>query len=97
MFKWYLYGILFIVIAVFVTVVGVISAYSGTKENLDSIQKSLAVIAPILIVLFTILYGLLYVWLQADPDIMIPLFMGLNLMNSIIGSVAVSTSILVKQ
>lgn len=97
MYKWYLYGILFIVIATFVTVVALVSAYSGTNENNDNIQKSLGIIAPVLIFIFLALYGLLYVWLQAEPDIMVPLFMGLNCMNSIIASIAVSTSILVKQ
>ncbi len=93
---WVKYTLMFIVV-LFLS--GFIAAYFyiGTKDNLDDLQKNLGIAVGVLFVIYIMIYGLLYVWLQAESDIFVPLVMLLCFINSLVATTGLTASILVKQ
>ncbi len=90
-------AILLVLLGSLAGITGTLGYYVGQNENLDEIQKKMSIIIPILCAIYLILYMLLYYWVQAEPQIMLPLFMVLSCINSIISTSSLGVSILTKQ
>jgi hypothetical protein len=93
---WVKYTLMFIVV-LFLS--GFIAAYFyiGTKDNLDDLQKNLGIATGVLVPVYIIIYGLLYVWVQAQSDIFVPLVLSLCFANSLLSTVAATASVMSKQ
>lgn len=69
----------------------------GNKENLDDLQKNLGIAVSILAPTLIVTYVLLYLWVQAEGQVFVPMMLGLSFMNSLIGLTGLTSSIMTKQ
>ena len=69
----------------------------GNKENLDDLQKNLGIAVAVLASILIVMYFLLYLWVQAEGQVFIPMMLGLSFMNSLIGLTGLTSSIMIKQ
>ena len=57
----------------------------GNKENLDDLQKNLGIAVAVLASILIVMYFLLYLWVQAEGQVFVPMMFGLSFLNSLIG------------
>ena len=90
--------ILFLVVII-IGLGGVITAlnfFVGDKDNLQEVQKNLAIIAGTSSVLIMILGIILYINIRVDPQTYFPVILLLNVVSLEVALIAVSSSILQK-
>ncbi len=95
--NWFKYALLVLLLLTLGGAGTVLYFFTGTKDNLDDLQKNLGIAVGVLFVIYIMIYGLLYVWLQAESDIFVPLVMLLCFINSLVATTGLTASILVKQ
>ncbi len=95
--NWYKYALLALLLLALGGAGTVLYFFTGTRDNLDDLQKNLGIAVGVLFVLLIMIYALLYVWLQAESDIFVPLVMILCFVNSLVSTTGLTASILAKQ
>ena len=68
--------------------------FTGNRDNLGDLQKNLGIAVGVSFISFTLIYGILFYLVQANPNIFVPLVLVLCFINSLISTSGLVASLL---